>query len=808
MPRFERELYRDLAHSSCFEACFWSTPYTSFRKLLAQENKLLFEELASEDSFSLKQKISVLNYLMRATSRCSPYKNFSGDASLVLGETNQYKSSDIKLVEEEPSDDITNLQRVRDPILTEYEGGYLFANSNQCGFSKQEAFIQENCTNLVSNINPFDNILKKSQLNFHLSEPEISEEELSDVAMTLYQLRFLNGNHVNRSIYWIENIRKELFELVDARPIELRKALLGLRSMQTSKQELVSEVDKRILPIREKFMEIACSTSKEVELSKEDIKFFIIHKKATPANLSQDYSVVMTPTADKFFVEFFRSSFKGFRVIAETLAKVDTWKPPLVSNSKILYFDLISSGKKDVLQSRPKVTEYALSVDGTTVPDDCTEIHLDDLYVYASHSEIVLFSKRLNKRVLPILTTNYLAENDSNIIWKFLASLSKTYFNDGLFIDLAWLKTPHIPRISYRGLVLFPETWNIKKDEIATALKHLPSQFRVIEGDRKLLVYRDSKYSLAQILKVKNDIITITEELTDDSLDRHHEISFHFSTDSKVDDLNFYPFKDEVNIKFNKEIKINELRFSGPYNLMESFAISQLRREVIDLPFYFISYHFPKPEIRLRVFGDRKKFLEIKEKITEHEFFKNIIMVSETDYRSEPDKYINEEGEKLYIDSNIKMNGSYQEIKRLVMNLTTHRYPSFGSPGEIVYLAFLANFLLNENLIDFKVGHYAQKSTHAIEKQVYEFIRNNNDNPLMKILEGKAKRMASELEKNISSFEKLVKNNDLKKPDRYLALRLIHIEVFRLCLFPPTDYNSLVLNIAKRIQRSIRSKRK
>ncbi len=132
MPRFERKLYHDLAHSSQFEACFWSAPYASFRKLLAQENKLLFEELAGDDSFSLKQKISVLNYLMRATSRCSPYKNFSGDASLVLGENNNYKSSNIKLVDEEPTEDIANLKRVTvhmhdDKTLPSY-----FKRSFQC----------------------------------------------------------------------------------------------------------------------------------------------------------------------------------------------------------------------------------------------------------------------------------------------------------------------------------------------------------------------------------------------------------------------------------------------------------------------------------------------------------------------------------------------------------------------------------------------------------------------------------------------------------------------------------------------------
>ena len=806
LPRLKRELYRELAFAENFEICFNSEKFDDFRNILSKENPNFYQDIIPVDSYSLKQKITILNYLMRATSRCSPYKNFSADVPLLLGERNHYRFSKITCREKSYGKNTPRNRRAIDPIVTQINNGHLYVNSQRTQFSKRDSVVQEEFVNLVSDNNPFLSDYQKSYLEFHLDQSEIDTHELRDIADTLNSIRFLNGNHVNRSIYWIEKIRKELFNLVDAKPVELRKALIGLGAMQTSKQELVFEVDKRILPVREKFMEIACSTKKEVELSNEDILFFKEHQRKVSVNLSQEYSVIMTPSNDKSFVEFYRASYRGFRAIAETITKYDSWKPSIKNNDQIIFFDLISTGKKDVLQSRPQNTEYGLSVDGSLIPDGIKEIELDDLYVYASNVELVLFSKKLNKRVLPILTTNYLAENETNLIFKFLASLSKIYFNDGLFIDLSWLKTPHIPRISYKGIILFPETWNIKKEEITFRLNELPDQFRVIEGDRKLLIHRDSIYSLEQMQKIKGALVTLTEDITDKQLDRHHEVSFQFSTNNKVDELNFYPFNDEIDLHFNKKYKINELRISLLFNLMESFVLANLKEELIELPFYFVSYHFPNPEIRLRILGEREEFLKIKNRILMDRFFYNITNIVEVDYRREPNKYIDEYGEKLYIDSNVQLTRGLMEVKRLALSLTEHRYDKFGSPGEIAYLAFLTDYLLGIDSLDLKVANYSQESSHSIEKQIFEFMRHNSGNPLMKILENKAKKMAMELMPNIEKFNELVKNSCLDKPKNYLALRLLHIEVFRLCLLPPSDYNSLAFNLAKRLQRSAQSK--
>ena len=140
-----------------------------------------------------------------------------------------------------------NFRRVVDPIVTKLNGGYYYADSQKTSFSKRESTLKGAYTNLVNDNNPFKTELQKSNLEFCLDRPEISYQELNSIASTLNGIRFLNGNHVNRSIYWIEKIRKELFNFVDARPIELRKALIGLQSMQTSKAELVMEVDKKYI---------------------------------------------------------------------------------------------------------------------------------------------------------------------------------------------------------------------------------------------------------------------------------------------------------------------------------------------------------------------------------------------------------------------------------------------------------------------------------------------------------------------------------------------------------------------------------
>ena len=66
LPRLKRELYRELAFAENFEICFNSEKFDDFRNILSKENPNFYQDIIPVDSYSLKQKITILNYLMRA----------------------------------------------------------------------------------------------------------------------------------------------------------------------------------------------------------------------------------------------------------------------------------------------------------------------------------------------------------------------------------------------------------------------------------------------------------------------------------------------------------------------------------------------------------------------------------------------------------------------------------------------------------------------------------------------------------------------------------------------------------------------
>jgi len=154
---------------------------------------------------------------------------------------------------------------------------------------------------------------------------------------------------------------------------------------------------------------------------------------------------------------------------------------------------------------RPVLREYEIPYMGFSGADKDHQLPVDDLLVSIRQNEVVLRSRKLNRRVLPRLTTAHNFSTMSLPVYKFLCDLQ----TQGLAMPNVWdwghlSVLNHLPRVSYKNLIIHKALWRIREQDLADMPKveagypawfrvfrnrfHLPARVVYKEGDNELLI--------------------------------------------------------------------------------------------------------------------------------------------------------------------------------------------------------------------------------------------------------------------------------------------------------------------------------
>ncbi len=153
--------------------------------------------------------------------------------------------------------------------------------------------------------------------------------------------------------------------------------------------------------------------------------------------------------------------------------------------------------------TRPRLFNYEISFLGNPSAEEDFRINANDLFVSVKNNRIILRSGKLNKEVIPRLTS---AHNYSNglPVYRFLCDLQFQDFNFGLKWDWSFLKNePYLPRVTYNKLILSRARWRLSWLEVTrlmstsmedpnTALislikkRDMPLQVILADGDNEL----------------------------------------------------------------------------------------------------------------------------------------------------------------------------------------------------------------------------------------------------------------------------------------------------------------------------------
>ena len=227
---------------------------------------------------------------------------------------------------------------------------------------------------------------------------------------------------------------------------------------------------------------------KTVQAQKNNDVEIVLHKKDfasqqtdwsdLPYTMSALIKLVKDGAQEKFYLSGINGSSAGNLlgrfcfVDAEThrFTKEIVVKEDALSGDKILaeIVHLPESRVGNILL-RPELRTYEIPYLAKSLKPTEYQLDINDLQVVSDHrGKIKLFSKRLDKEVIPRLTNAHNYTKNALPVYHFLALMQTQNLRNGVYFSWGDLKElfDFLPRVNYKNAILSVAKWKITKDEI------------------------------------------------------------------------------------------------------------------------------------------------------------------------------------------------------------------------------------------------------------------------------------------------------------------------------------------------------
>lgn len=232
---------------------------------------------------------------------------------------------------------------------------------------------------------------------------------------------------------------------------------------------------------------------------------------------------------------------------------------------------------------RPILREYEIPYLCHSSVEKEKQIDLDDLMVSVQYGKIRLRSKRLNKYVIPRLTTAHNYARGLSV-YKFLCDLQFQSINMNIYWNWGMMENkPFLPRVEFENIILSPAKWNVKKQTsfsknasevlINSSIKtiiseqNLPQSCLIVEGDNELLI--DFETNIGRKIfyeKLLQSGIILHEFLSIPS-NCYIENEGQKFCNEVIIPINYTKEKTYLNFKSIPEIKIQNIEIQRTFNI-------------------------------------------------------------------------------------------------------------------------------------------------------------------------------------------------------------------------------------------------
>ncbi|MEM9824158.1 MAG: thiopeptide-type bacteriocin biosynthesis protein, partial [Bacteroidota bacterium] len=228
-----------------------------------------------------------------------------------------------------------------------------------------------------------------------------------------------------------------------------------------------------------------------------------------------------------------RFSF-GSQEIKNTLRKIVQIEDDHLENAHYAEFTHMSDSKYANVVIHPSFRDHEIPYLAMPAVEEDKQITVDDLYIKLEYNRIVLFSKKLNKEILPCKTHVHNHFSQSLPLYHFLGDLQNAPVNKSMHFSWGNLKQLFyfVPRTYFKDIIISPAEWNLHisvfqglnklaDDELFHQLKALRERFNLpqkilhSELDNDLIVDFNDLLSVRSWLKIINSksLVTMKEFL-------------------------------------------------------------------------------------------------------------------------------------------------------------------------------------------------------------------------------------------------------------------------------------------------------
>jgi lantibiotic biosynthesis protein len=297
------------------------------------------------------------------------------------------------------------------------------------------------------------------------------------------------------------------------------------------------------------------NNQKEVQFSDDDIKDFTKNKTTFPPSMAAFFSMIDTSTNTLYFKHAAGSSASnllgrfahGNKAVYEVIQETSAHEKKFYENKIIAEIIHLPESRIGNVLLRPHIHDYEIAYLANSTKSSDYIIDLNDLYVSVVNDKVILKSKKLNKEIIPRLTTAHNYSLSTLPVYQFLCELQSQYYGTPS-IGFHWgpliNEFDFLPRAVYKSVIISPATWHVNKkafeklleqlkkyeDEAVKAWRKsldLPDLFLLSDGDNELLVDINDATSVTAFIDVikKRDRLVLTEFL--------HTSKYHFVVNEK-----------------------------------------------------------------------------------------------------------------------------------------------------------------------------------------------------------------------------------------------------------------------------------
>lgn len=360
----------------------------------------------------------------------------------------------------------------------------------------------------------------------------------------------------------------------------------------------------------------------------------------TKVSQNKTLSVMGIPGDDFFFLQNisyanscsllgrFASSDRNIEYLCKEIAAIESLSDDDSINAELIY---APDARTANIARRPKLSEFEIPIYNESSNTAENQILLQDILVSVADEEIILHSKRLNKKINPRLSNAHNFNSNENNYYRFLSSLQHQHeANLNFSIDYSERSKRYIPRISYYNIIVHRATWIIfekdisliknsdnKLDELKFFLKkwEVAKYVVLVQGDNELFIDTSNDSYLLLLLEEikKNKLLQLCEDLATHSKTlAPNEQIIMILKDTKIDSVR----KRRELIYENPEIR-RDFPPGGEWFYLKIFCNSNISDNILydyvcplidDLlekeianSIFFIRYNDPHYHLRIRI---------------------------------------------------------------------------------------------------------------------------------------------------------------------------------------------------------------